>query len=100
MLDVDLEVILEVLPHAGKVLHDVGIERPQLVGVPDAGELEQLGGVERPAAQDDLSGPDLAAVPRRSHLDADGAVALEEDLRHERPAAGPPDSRRPITGCR
>ena len=49
----------------------------------DAGQLQQLRGVDRPAAQDELGGPhplDLAFV---AELDADRARALEDDLRDE-----------------
>ena len=61
MLDVHLEVVLEVLADTGQVVHDVDPDAPQVFGVADAGELEQLRRVERAAAQDHLAGAHRAA---------------------------------------
>ncbi len=43
MLDVDLEVVLEVLAHAGEIRHHVHAERAELVRRAHARDLEQLG---------------------------------------------------------
>ena len=56
VLDVDLEVVLEVLADAGQVVHEGDAELGEVLLVADAGELEQLGRVDRAAAQDDLAG--------------------------------------------
>ena len=42
VLDVDLEVVLEVRADTGQVGDDVDPELPQILGVADAGELQQL----------------------------------------------------------
>ena len=56
MLDVDLEVVLEVLPDARQVVTRVDADRAQLPGVTDPGQLQQLRRVERAATQDHLTG--------------------------------------------
>ena len=61
VLDVDLEVVLEVLADAGQVVHERDAELGEVLLVADAGELEQLRGVDRAAAQDDLAGGHAAA---------------------------------------
>ena len=58
VLDVDLEVVLQVLAHAGEVVDHGDAERLQLRGVADAGQLEQLRRVDGAAAADDLAGRD------------------------------------------
>jgi hypothetical protein len=78
VLDIDLEVVLQVLADAGQVLDDLDPERAELGRRPDAGELEQLRRVDRPAAEHDLLGPRLArAAPPARVLDADRTVAVE-----------------------
>ena len=79
VLDVDLEVVLEVLADAGR-----GGGRRRCRGrassclVADAGELEQLRGVDRAAAEDHLAGVDGTAQPAAAQVvDADRALALE-----------------------
>ena len=64
VLDVDLEVVLQVLPDAGQVGADVDAEPAQLVGVADAGQLQQLRGVDGAAAEDHRLGP-RRVLPRR-----------------------------------
>ena len=79
VLDVHLQVVLQVLAHAGQVGDHVDAELGKLAGAADAGQLKQLRGVDRPAAQDELTGFDplgLALVPE---LDADRAAAVEDD---------------------
>jgi len=56
-------VVLEVLTDAGQILYDVDAQRRELVGVADARELEQMGRVERSAAQDHLARVDGLVVP-------------------------------------
>src|SRR5581483_6793491 len=87
VLDVDLEVILEVLADAGQVVDRANADRLELPRVADARELQELRRVDRAAAEEDLPGPDGGTPPAMDHLDADGAAGLEEDARHERPAA-------------
>src|SRR5439155_18949963 len=85
VLDVHLQVVLQVLAHAGQVGDHVDAERGQVRGGADAGQLEQLRGVDRPAGQDELAGPaplGLALVPE---LDADGAGPVEDDFGNEGP---------------
>ena len=85
VLDVDLEVVLQVLPHAGQVVHDVDPDRPKVAGGPHAGELEQLGRVDRATAEDDLGAAGGTRAPVGAGvLDAHRPAALEEDLRGER----------------
>ena len=85
VLDVDLEVVLEVLAHAGRVVHDVDAEAAEQRLVTDAGELEQLRGVDRAAAEDDLAGVDACALPAAAAVvDADRALALEPHLGGDR----------------
>ena len=76
MLDVDLEVVLEVLADAGQVGDDVDAERAQRsCALPTPGELEELGRVDRAAAEDHLAGEDaLAAGAGELHLDTDRRV--------------------------
>jgi hypothetical protein len=59
VLDVDLQVVLHVLADAREVVDDVDAEGAQFLGIADAGELEQLRGVDGAAAEDDLPGTDL-----------------------------------------
>ena len=86
MLDVDLEVVLEVLPHARQVGDDVDAERAQFGRAADARQLQQLRRVDRAAAQDHLAGArglGSAAADARI-LDAGRAPALEQDPRRHR----------------
>src|SRR5208283_415274 len=86
VLDVDLEMVLQVLTDAGKLLHHVGIEGPQFVGIANARQLQQVRRVEGASTQDDLASMHLTITPRSFGLDPDGPPAFEEDLGHERPA--------------
>ncbi len=52
VLDIDLEVVLQVLPHPGRVVDHVDAESTEQRLVADTGQLEQLRGVDRAAAQD------------------------------------------------
>ncbi|MDH6501180.1 hypothetical protein M2156_007399 [Streptomyces sp. SAI-149] len=84
VLDVHLQVVLQVLADARQVVDDVDAERAQLLGVADAGELEQLRGVDGAAAEDDLLGAHLLERPAAAPvLDADSLPALEEDAGDE-----------------
>ena len=74
------------LADAGQVLDHVDAERTELVGVAHAGQLQQLRRVDRAAAQDDLTGHDaLGAAATVRVLHADRSIALDQDLRDERP---------------
>jgi hypothetical protein len=82
VLHVDLEVVLQVLAHAGQVVHHVDAERAQLVGRSDPRDLQQLGRVDGPAAEHHLARPHRApAAPGPGVLDAHRAPALEQDPR-------------------
>ena len=78
-------MVLEVLADARQVGHDGDAERPEQLGRPDAGQLEELRRVERPAGQDHLAGRDpVRRQDRPRHLDADGPPALEQHAVDER----------------
>ena len=87
VLDVDLEMVLQVLPHAGQVGHDADAERlaartraPMPESWSSCGELiAPPQRITSPARTVSAAAPALARV-----LDPDGAIALEHDLRHER----------------
>ena len=86
VLDVDLEVVLQVLTHAGQVVDDVDAERLELRGVAHARRAGAAAGELMAPPQQMISpavtrssGP--ATRPRRARtvLDADGPCALEQD---------------------
>ena len=78
VLDVDLEVVLEVLADAGRVVDDVDAEAGEELLVADAGELEQLRRVDRAAAEDHLAGVDRATEPAAAQVvDPDRTLAVE-----------------------
>ncbi|MCY1224890.1 hypothetical protein D9M72_370670 [compost metagenome] len=83
VLDVDLEVVLQVLAHAGQVDHRLDAERLEVGGVPDAGKLQQLGGIDGAAGQDHLSGVHLVRPAVAAVGDAGGNVAFEVHLRDQ-----------------
>ena len=103
VLDVDLEVVLEVLADARQVLGDEDAVIAKVAGRADARQHQQLGRVDRAAAEDHLVGEDvlcvvLAAVPPQD-LHADRPAVLDEHPAHER--AGPTFRLwRPRTGLR
>ena len=77
VLDVDLEVVLQVGTHAGQLDPGLDADGAQLLGVADAGQLQQLGAVERAAAQDHLSRRHRPAQPAPAGVvDARTTVAL------------------------
>ena len=81
VLHVDLEVVLEVLAHAGQVPDHGNAQRLELGGVAHTGELQQLRRVDRAAAEDDLAGHDPPhSPPTAPVLDAASALAVEEDF--------------------
>ena len=81
VLDVDLEVVLEVLADAGELVDHGYAERLQVLGVADARELHQLGGVDRAAAEDHLAGLHRAVRPAAAQVvDTGGPLAVEADL--------------------
>src|SRR5215207_10128434 len=65
----DGEMILEVLAHRLAVDERLDTERPQIVSIPDAGQLQQLRRVDRTAAQNhllsrcDLDRPAIPDIP-------------------------------------
>ena len=86
-------MVLQVLAHPGQVGDEVDAETAEQLRRAHAGQLEQLGGVDRAAAQDDLGAagqPGGAAALDRAAaggpgpvLHADRPLALEEDLGDE-----------------
>ena len=74
------------LADTGQVRHDVDAERLELRGVAHPRELQQLGRVERPAAEHDLAAHRALrrAVAALRVLDPDRARAVEQDPRDER----------------
>ena len=73
-------------PDTGQVGDDRDAEGAEVVGAPDAGQLEELRRVDRPAGEDDLAAFDAfgaAALPL--DVDGDRAPPLEDDPGHERP---------------
>jgi hypothetical protein len=49
-------MVLEILTHSGQVRDHGDAHRPQMLGGPDAGEHEELRGVDAAAAQEHLPG--------------------------------------------
>ena len=84
VLHVDLEVVLQVLPHAGQVGDDADPVRAQLVRRADARQLEQLRRVDRAAAEHDLARPDAVRAAPAGVVDAGRARAVEADAQHLR----------------
>ena len=80
ILDVDLEVVLQVLAHTWQVLDDVNSVLLQNLTVTNAGDFQQLRGVNGTGGQHDLLGIDAVNAALPLVLDADGLLALEEDL--------------------
>ncbi len=84
VLHVDLQVVLEVLAHAGQVVHHVDAERAELVRVPHARHLEGLRRVEGAARQDHLAGVGSVLPSAAGVLHAHRAGPLEQDASDER----------------
>ena len=75
-------MVLQVLADARPVGDDVDPERAEFRRRPDAGELQQLRRIDRPAAKNDLAPrANLELTPVAPVMDADGAAPLECDLR-------------------
>ena len=90
VLDVDLEVVLEVLPHARHVGDDADAEGAQVVGVADSGELQELGRVDGPTAEDDLARGDRPVQASGPEVvDAGGSLAVETHAGDERKGLDP-----------
>ncbi len=84
VLDVDLEMVLQVLAHAGQVGHHGHAQRLELGRGADARELQELRRVDGATAQDDRASSDLTGWPGALVVDdADGTPALEGDATHE-----------------
>ena len=74
----DVDMVLEVLPDARKMLYDRDAEGTQRGLVPDARMHEHLGGVDRAQGEDDFAPGRNAEVLALMHkLHAGGAPALE-----------------------
>ena len=81
VLHVDLEVVLQVVAHAGQVLLDLDASLFQHLAVTDAGQFQQLRGVEGAAAEDDLVGEDAVGLTLPLVLHAHGLAVFNDDLR-------------------
>jgi hypothetical protein len=72
-------VVLQALPDAGQVVHDVDADLAQVGRGADAREQEQLRAVDRAAAEQHLAvDPHRVAGPLAQVLDADRAAVLDE----------------------
>ena len=49
-------MVLQILAHAGQIVHHLDAERAQLLGGSDAGQLQELRRIDRTAGEDDLPG--------------------------------------------
>ena len=87
VLDVHLQVVLEMLSHAGKVLHDRDAEGLELTRAADARQLQGLGRAERAAAEDHLAGGDAARPGPVRVVHAHRAGSLEQDPVHHHAGA-------------
>ena len=87
-LEIELEMVLQVLADPGQVDDERDAVRLQLRRRPDAGQLQELRRVDRPAGKDHL------ARRRANSLVAVAAVADAD-----RPPALEDDPRRPAHGC-
>ena len=95
------EMVVQVLPHAGEVDADVEPETCKLVAVADPREHEQLGRIDRPAADDDfVRCCDRLDDAVADDLDAGAAGALEEQppAREHRSAPSDPACRAQVEG--
>ena len=82
------DVILEVATDTGKFDGDVDAEAVELVGRPDAGEHQQLGGIEHAGAHDELAlGDDPLDGAGPLDLDADAAATFDEQAAGRAPRA-------------
>ena len=83
VVDVDHAVVLQVLADR-QILAHRDPEELEILGRPDPGEHEQHGRLVRAAGDDDLAlGPHRLAHAVADELDADGAIALEDDALDE-----------------
>ncbi len=78
VLDVHLEVVLQILADTGKVTDHVDAEAPEVIGVPDAGELQELRRVEGTTARDHLGPTRRVARSPLPVLDPDTTGSLEQ----------------------
>ena len=84
VLDVDLQMILHILAHAGQVLDHGNVQRLQVGGRAHAGQLQQLGRVDRAAAADHPPGADRLRAPAPAcDFHAHRACAVEENARDQ-----------------
>ena len=85
MLDDDVGMIVQVRSHARQIVAHRNADFAQMVGGPDAGELQELGRVERAAAQDHLAfGPHIGTDGIHHIGNAHRALALEQNVPGER----------------
>ena len=81
-------MVLEVLADRRQIFDHVDPQAAQFAGVTDPRELQQLRGVDRATAEDDLAGTHpLGPAGQPLRLHADGPLALEHDPRDELMAA-------------
>ena len=85
MLHVDLEMVLEVLAHAGQVADHIDAQGTQLARRAHTRELQELRRVDRPTAEDDLIGLGRPGAPARARVfDSDRPRTVEQHPRGQR----------------
>jgi hypothetical protein len=76
----EIGMVLQVLSHAGQMMHACDAVLSDRQGVADAGQHQQLRGLERAAGDDYLARrADLFCLLALPVFDADRALALEQD---------------------
>ena len=81
----DLEVVLQVLAHAGQVMRDGNSESGQTIGLSDPGQLQEFRAVDGPGGKDDLgpsAGAEGGVVGQPFHTGC--AATIKRDPLHQR----------------
>ncbi|VTR66341.1 conserved hypothetical protein [Desulfosarcina cetonica] len=79
ILHVQLEVVLQVAAHPGKILDNTDAKGIKMVGRPHPGKLQQLRRIDGPAATDNFATVGVVHLAALSVGHADGAFTLEQD---------------------
>src|SRR5688500_15482836 len=78
VLEIELQMVLKIPAHAGERMRHLDAELPQGIRIADAGELKELGRVDRTGSEDHLAPGDR---PLRSTvldiIDADSTAVLQ-----------------------
>ena len=83
-LEIELQVILEIFPDTGQIVHHIDTVRAQFRGGSHPGELQQLGRVDGSAAENQLFTLDPMRRPCVRVLERARTPALEHDAGRER----------------